>query len=117
MGKSITETLRKINIEISGGIFYSIFIFLLVLDIFIGFKIYLNHKNKDQDKLQYVKESVYSLNPESNQNNSFKIYASKKGKKYYFSNCKSSIKEENKIYFNSEKEAQDAGYFLSKSCK
>jgi methylphosphotriester-DNA--protein-cysteine methyltransferase len=49
-------------------------------------------------------------------NNGF-IYASKKGKKYYFYNCKSSIKEENKIYFNTEDEAKESGRTLASGCK
>lgn len=117
MGKSITETLKKINIELSGGVFYSILISLLVLDIFIGFKIYNNYKSKDNDHLIYQKSSILNSSLNSSTDSNSKIYASSKGSKYYFPNCKSSIKEENKIYFNKEVEAQNAGYFLAKSCK
>lgn len=116
MGKSITETLKKINIEISGGVFYSILISLVVLDIFIGFKIYSIYKIKNSDHLIYQKSSQNKQNSTSDQN-SFKVYASSKGSKYYLSNCKSSIKEENKVYFDTEAEAQNAGYQLSKSCE
>ncbi len=45
------------------------------------------------------------------------IYASKKGKKYYYASCKASIKEENKIWFQNEDEAVKRGYSLSKTCK
>ena len=115
MGKSITETLKKINIELSGGVFYSIFLSLIILDIFIGFKIYSIYKSKNSDHLVYQKQSIYNSENSVNQDLS-KIYASSKGSKYYLPNCKSSIKEENKIYFNTEIEAQNSGYTLSKSC-
>lgn len=113
--KSITETLKKINIELSGGVFYSIFISLVVLDLFICFKIYSVYKSKNNDHLIYQKRSIQNRESNSNQD-SDKIYASSKGSKYYLPNCKSSIKEENKIYFNTELDAQNAGYQLSKSC-
>ena len=87
----------------------------MVVDVFIGFKIYSNYKSKDVDHLIYQKQSIYNLDSDSNQDS--KVYASIKGSKYYFSNCKSSIKEENKIYFKGEIEAQNAGYSLSKTCK
>jgi hypothetical protein len=45
------------------------------------------------------------------------IVASKSGTKYYFTWCVSSrIKEENKIYFTTEEEAQERGLTLSKLC-
>lgn len=45
-------------------------------------------------------------------------FASKRGKKYYPFGCSAgkSIKEENRIYFSSESEAQAKGYTLSTSC-
>ncbi len=113
MSRSITETLKKINIELAGGAFYSIVLSLIILDLFIGFKIYSLSNAKSQDHLVYTNQSVYKL---GEKNTSHNIYASSKGSKYYLSNCKSSIKEENKIYFDSEKEAQNSGYTLSKSC-
>ena len=47
------------------------------------------------------------------------IVASKNGSKYYPANCPaaSRIKEENKIQFNSAKEAKDAGYSASAMCE
>lgn len=46
-------------------------------------------------------------------------FASKRGKKYYPFGCSAgkSIKEENRIYFSSEYEAQAKGYALSTSCE
>lgn len=45
--------------------------------------------------------------------------ASNKGSKYYPIGCSaaSSLKEDNKVYFSSEMEAQKAGYTKSISCK
>jgi hypothetical protein len=46
-------------------------------------------------------------------------FASSRGSKYYSLGCSGgkTIKEENKIYFNSKEEAERAGYELSASCK
>lgn len=45
-------------------------------------------------------------------------FASSKGKKYYSIGCSAgkTIKQENRIYFNSSEEAEKAGYTLSISC-
>lgn len=47
-----------------------------------------------------------------------RIVASRNGTRYYFPWCSglNRIKEENKIFFNSEKEAQGAGYTLAANC-
>lgn len=42
--------------------------------------------------------------------------ASKNGKTYYKTSCKNQIKEENKIYFRTELDAQKAGFTPSKTC-
>jgi hypothetical protein len=44
--------------------------------------------------------------------------ASKRGKKYYPSDCSAakSIKEENRIYFDTPQKAEEAGYSASSSC-
>jgi|AntAceMinimDraft_13_1070369.scaffolds.fasta_scaffold49115_1 hypothetical protein len=46
------------------------------------------------------------------------VVASKSGKKYYFPWCSgiNRIKKENRVYFNTELEAQDNGLTLSKTC-
>lgn len=48
-----------------------------------------------------------------------KYVASKNGKLYYPSSCKASnrIKEENRVWFGTEKDAAQAGYTPSPSCK
>ncbi len=45
------------------------------------------------------------------------VYASSKGKRYYFMNCKSTISEANKITFASVSLAEQAGYTLASGCK
>lgn len=47
------------------------------------------------------------------------IVATKGGKKYYFVWCKAvvNLKEQNKIYFNSEDDAKRAGKTLANNCK
>ncbi len=48
-----------------------------------------------------------------------KFFASNRGKKYYPVGCSAgaSLKEENKIWFNTREEAEAAGYELSSSCR
>ena len=63
-----------------------------------------------------------SLNPsiseKTNNNSRGSYFASKKGKKYYSAGCSAgkTIKQENRIYFSSTTEAENAGYTLSSSC-
>ena len=42
--------------------------------------------------------------------------ASKNGKTYYKTSCSNRIKDENKIYFQSESDAQKSGFTPSKTC-
>lgn len=115
MDKSITETLRKINIELKGSAFLSISITIILLIIFFCFKTIYLAKNNKSDFI-YETSKLNLINENNNIKKHF-IYASKKGKKYYFYNCKANIKEENKIFFDNEINAQKSGYTLSKTCK
>ncbi|MFA6256920.1 MAG: hypothetical protein WCT29_01270 [Candidatus Paceibacterota bacterium] len=47
------------------------------------------------------------------------FFASSRGKKYYPANCSAgdSIKESNRVWFDSREEAESAGYELSASCQ
>jgi hypothetical protein len=65
-----------------------------------------------------------SSNLNNNLENSQKLisgnfFASNRGTKYYSISCSAgkTIKEENRIYFNTSTEAQSAGYELSSACK
>lgn len=112
MPKSITETLKKINIEIKGSSFLSILLTLLIMNSFMAYKVYSSDYFSNEEEVKYIesKTNISSLKDRF-------IYASKRGTKYYYYNCKSSIKEENKIYFNTEESAISAGYTLAKTCK
>jgi hypothetical protein len=44
------------------------------------------------------------------------VFASKSGKRYYYKNCSSTVKEENKIWFSSIKEAEAIGLTLASGC-
>jgi hypothetical protein len=48
-----------------------------------------------------------------------KFFASNRGTKYYSLGCSAgkSLKQENRVYFNTKEEAEKAGYELSSSCK
>ncbi len=114
MDKSITETLRKINMELRGANFLSIFLSLILLSAFIAYKIFTSSYITEAKEMNYIKSDFIS------QNKTKKIhfiYASIRGKKYYYYNCKSTIKEANKIYFKDDNQALKAGYTLSKTCK
>lgn len=58
-----------------------------------------------------------SLNSQKSASKNF--FASSRGTKYYSISCGAgkTIKEENRIYFNTSVEAQNAGYELSSACK
>ena len=86
--------------------------------------------NKDPVRIEYsaqglVANASYGLPgktgglPDIRVGNSEGLFvASQKGKKYYPINCPAgnSLKEENKIFFNTEAEAEVAGYTRSTSC-
>ena len=44
------------------------------------------------------------------------LVASKNGETYYLTTCKNNIKEENKIYFQTEEDAKKAGFRQAKNC-
>ena len=44
------------------------------------------------------------------------LVASKNGEAYYLTTCKNNIKEENKIYFQTEEDAKKAGFRPAKNC-
>ena len=116
MLKSITETLKKINIDLKGSPIYSIFATFLIIYIFLGYKMIDSPFYNTAKAIDYQKSSI-DYNNQTNTDQKHFIYASSKGKKYYYYDCKANIKESNKIYFESDEAAQKAGYTLSKTCK
>lgn len=116
MPKSITETFQKINIDLAGKPFFSILATLLILIVFMAIQITLAVKSSSQGESTFI-ESQYHYNPQSEGVKFNYIYASSRGSKYYFYNCKASIKEENKIFFETELAAKSQGYSLAKACQ
>lgn len=117
MRESITETLKKINIELSGSTFLSLFLSLICLNLFLGYKIVSSQYFVSNGNFQYIESDFSKGIGNNSKEDKYFIYASKKGKKYYYYNCRATIKEENKIFFDSDAAALKAGYTLSKTCK
>lgn len=69
------------------------------------------------NEAQNTKIGQNMLNPEKAQKGAF--FASNRGSKYYSIGCSGgkTLKEENKIYFDTEAEAKKAGYEISSTCK
>ncbi|MCE9585185.1 hypothetical protein K8Q94_00990 [Candidatus Nomurabacteria bacterium] len=89
-----------------------------------GLKVeYTDQQVNDLDTLENGLESQNRayIAPKTTSNtsqNSGNYFASKKGHKYYSAGCSAgkSLKEENKIYFETSLQAESAGYTLSSSC-
>ncbi len=109
---SINETLYKIKFFKDKVLIFIIFVLLLFASFSLGF---LSAKEKIEMRLLRT-DSIENMN-------GFKsldfTVASRNGKSYYFLWCSGAgrIKKENLISFKSEKEAQKAGYKLSKTCR
>lgn len=116
MGESISKTLKKINTDLKGKPFISILFTLLILTSYLGFKIFTSNEIFSAKAFTYKASNITSKDLRSKDSVRY-IYASKRGKRYYFYNCKSTIKEANKIYFDSVEEAEKAGYTLAKACQ
>ena len=118
-------------------------VFVIILIVFIAFTSFgvgrlSTHSTREQEKTpilfshkitvpfdnkqasyepQSLKSSVYGSLDNSPQPSS--IVVSKNGTKYHFPWCSGAkrIKEENKIWFDNEQEAQEAGYTPAANCK
>lgn len=97
-------------------------IFFIGLSSF-GFGRFSVSKNNEPISIEYASTNEDIKNEKMTQSNdifskSNKIIASKNGTKYYYQNCSgiSKIKNENKIFFASEKEAESKGYSLAANC-
>jgi len=95
---------------ISSSLFYICSIF------FIGYIEGLNTNKKDNIKV-LVKNEERQIKYNHNKKRG-EVVASKSGKKYYFPWCSgiNRIKDENKVYFSTELDAQNKGLTLSSSC-
>jgi len=79
-----------------------------------------NEKSEKEDQNNANKNEEQSENEKERKDQSEKqIVASKNGSAYHYIWCPGAkqIKEENKIYFNSKKEAEAAGYRPAKNCE
>ena len=89
----------------------------------LGLKI--EYPDQEANAISSVDESSANLFLNSNISennkkiNSGNYFASNRGTKYYSLGCSAgkTIKQENRIYFNTSTEAQAAGYELSRACK
>ncbi len=70
-------------------------------------------------KLLPNSEPILSSEITKSTHTSENVFASKNGTTYYFESCGSGsrIKEENKVWFDTESVAQSAGYRLAKVCQ
>lgn len=96
-----------------------ILIFLLIaISFIIGVIFGSKYINRPNIRIYGEKIDVNQILTASNKTGqgSGLFFASKSGKYYYLNGCKTNIKEENKIWFNSEIEAQGSGYLKSGSC-
>lgn len=86
--------------------------------------------NENQIKIEYPNQTASAIiGYEEKQTKEIKsvvssavqknFFASNRGEKYYSVGCSAgkTIKEENRIYFNTEEEAERAGYTKSTNCK
>ncbi len=110
-------------------------VFIVILVGLLSFGLGRLSKNIDQEglKIQYVDQGLQTgdfvslsqfeaqnePNPIQTSNSSEKaFFASSRGQKYYPRGCSAgkSIKMENRVYFDTEEEAQKAGFERSSSC-
>jgi hypothetical protein len=109
-----------------------VFIIILVGLISFGLGRLSKNEPKGDIKIEYIPQKVQVLQSvqtvaqiqeekavNTTNNSKRNFVASNRGKKYYPANCSAgkSIKEENRIYFETKEEAERKGYELSSSCK
>ena len=132
---SINDKFQKIKLFMEGekgkGI-YVILLIVLVAGSSFGLG-RLSNKDGSQEPIKIIFPDGNSLSANTYQsaqnspqktspsvaNSAPKAYvASQKGKKYYPINCSaaSNLKEDNKVFFSTETEAESAGYTKSSSC-
>jgi hypothetical protein len=89
---------------------------MLFLAVFVVF-LYI-HKESMNTSVEYVEFKGGELYNKNNEITESRPFASVNGKTYTFNWCSgaSIISDKNKIYFDTEKEAQNSGRTLSKLC-
>lgn len=125
---SIPELWEKIKVwSEKEEMYHILMVFIVILVGLAGFGLGKLSRNEDLPvRIEYAKQGSVSEKATSAPmvetaplDQSGTIVASKNGTKYYFSNCRGvgNIKEENKIFFQSESEATAAGYSKASGCK
>jgi hypothetical protein len=85
-----------------------------------GVKIEYNGVSNQANVLTALESSKILATPISQKSSTTKnFFASSKGTKYYTVGCSGgkTIKQENRVYFDTREEVEKAGYVLSSSCK
>lgn len=125
---SIPELWEKIKVwSEKEEVYHTLMVFIVILVGLAGFGLGRLSQNGDLPvRIEYAKEvpgsekaPTVSSTETSSPAQSGAIIASKNGTKYYFPNCRGvgNIKEENKIFFQTESEALAAGYSKASGCK
>lgn len=117
MDYSIQEYLKKINSWLSFYDCLSIFATALCVLLLSLYMYGTAHANTIETT--YISNQNSEIMVQSITSNDSRPFASRKGKTYTFSWCSGSsrIASKNKIFFQSETEAQQSGRTLSKLCK
>jgi hypothetical protein len=124
---SINHLMQKIKYFIESNTGKDILTVLIIILVGLGsFGLGRLSKNAPNNglKVLYQGEEVSMEKPVSNiittQKSTVKgFFASSKGSKYYSLGCSAgkTIKQENRVYFDTKEQAEKAGYALSTSCK
>ncbi len=79
----------------------------------------IEYPSQESNVLESINQNSTNLAQNSIKSISGNFFASSRGTKYYSISCSAgkTIKEENRIYFNTSTEAQNAGYELSTACR
>jgi hypothetical protein len=95
-------------------------IFFIVILIFTSTASFILGRLSSVEKLEFKSETEkVILKREEGQDDILKVVASKRGRVYHLPWCSGAvkIKEENKIFFDSKKAAENAGYQPAKNCE
>lgn len=123
---SLKQIHEKIKSIYDNYINIAIWLLILILSLINSFIFGFLYKNTTQNnrELKLVENVYFVINKEDLVSNLTDgdpslIVASKNGTKYYFNWCSgiNRIKEENRIYFESEEKAREEGYEIASGCK
>ena len=125
---SIPELLEKIKVwSEKEEIYHTLIAFVVILVGLAGFGLGKLSRNEELPvRIEYVQQDLTSEKTQSIPSAETvppsqlgTIIASKNGTKYYFPNCRGvgNIKDENKVFFQTEEEAISAGYSKASGCK